>query len=578
MSSKYSRRDFFKKTSTAGVAGAVSLLPVKAFASNKKAVEYTQKTILALSQSKMKKQYDVVVVGSGYGGSVAAARLSKGNSLCVLERGQEYHPGDFPEGLINTVSQLKSSQNHLGLYDLSPYGDATVVSASGLGGTSLINHGIATIPDNDVFDIDRWPEAIRADRDNGKLFYYYAQARSMLMPDSFPSSIPLVKKAEVLRKTSEILGASFSIANVYVNYSRYDKENNHAGVWQNKCIQCGNCLTGCNVGAKNTINMNYLPAAKNNGAEMFTGIEVDYFTKLSNGLYRVYFKRWGAISSEIFSYRKYLGKGHVDTAVLVISAGTMGSNKILQRSRRYGDMDFSDKLGSGFSGNGDTLGMGFNGDDITNIESFGNIQQEPYEPIVGPGSTSYTKHNGDSFNPTDRFLIEDSSIPKAVVELLKTGLFAIGGLPGSLKDIAKILSDVILRSDKGALNHSQLYLGVGHDNSNGVIKMDLFGNFSISWKSIYNDSVWKAVGNGMKEHSEIQGAHYIANPLGMFTTHPLGGCGMAESVSEGIVDDRCRVFDPRNKKDGVHKNLYVMDGSIVPHSLGTNPSFTITAL
>ena len=95
---------------------------------------------------------------------------------------------------------------------------------------------------------------------------YYDRARNMLKPESFPQNQQLVKKAQVLKSTADAVGGDCEVTDIYVNYSRYQGEKNHAGVMQHPCIMCGNCLTGCNVGAKNTVNMNYLPWAKRNGA------------------------------------------------------------------------------------------------------------------------------------------------------------------------------------------------------------------------------------------------------------------------------------------------------------------------
>ncbi len=254
------RRNFIK--SAAVGAGGLAASPSAMAGWRRKAVNYTQKTYLANPLSDMKEAYDVVVIGSGYGGAVTAARLSEGASVCVLERGKEYHPGDFPENLFDAAANLKSPLHPLGLYELEYYGDATVVSGSGFGGTSLINHGIATVPEAEIFDMDYWPQALRDDRDSGLLYHYYDRADEMLKPDKFPNNVTLVDKAKVLKKTSESLGQSFEIADIYVNYKKYDGEYNHVGVYQNACTMCGNCLTGVILGLKIHLKHEFLPMAK----------------------------------------------------------------------------------------------------------------------------------------------------------------------------------------------------------------------------------------------------------------------------------------------------------------------------
>ena len=569
-STKIGRRRFIKGVS-AGI-GASTLEPSAAMAGFRpKAVDYRRKTILSSEKANMKPVYDFAIVGSGYGGGVAAARISeKNSSVCVLERGKEYHPGDFPETASGVFKSIKTPLNQQGMFELEYYGDATVVSASGLGGTSLINHNVASEPDPDVFDMENWPSAIREDRDSGKLWEYYQKAREMLKPEAFPENQTLAKKADVLKSTSERVGADFQVADVYVNYTKFQSEANHAGVMQHPCIMCGNCLTGCNVGAKNTVNMNYLPWAKRNGAEIYSEIEVDHFEKLASGLYRIYyseFDRKGRKSST--------GK-YVDAHNLIISAGTMGSNKIMRRSQQVSGLSVSSRLGMGFSGNGDTIGFGYNGRERTNIESFGNRVRYFWEAIVGPGTVALARHNKND-RADQRFVIEDASIPSAVVKILQSTAFVLAGFPDSFAAFKRVITGAILRSSNGALNHSQLYLGVGHDGAEGQIQIKN-DKFCIKWPNIKNNPYLKKIDQAMQDHTDAQQGEYIGNPLGYITTHPLGGCSMGDDAATGVVNHRCQVFDPDSRTNEVHQGLYVIDGSVIPNSLGTNPSLSITAI
>ena len=103
--------------------------------------------------------YDVVVIGSGYGGAVMAARLAPGRALCVLERGKEWTPADFAAGLAGTLAQFRSSAKPLGLFDYRVGASVDVLSGNGVGGTSLINSSVVLAPDRDIFA--RWPQAIQ---------------------------------------------------------------------------------------------------------------------------------------------------------------------------------------------------------------------------------------------------------------------------------------------------------------------------------------------------------------------------------------------------------------------------------
>ena len=125
-------------------------------------------------EERLPDGYDVVIIGSGYGGAITAARLAAAQwpgakpSICVLERGREWLPGQFPDNLQAGATALRNAVNPLGLYDFRIGPDIGAWMASGLGGTSLINANVAIEPDSEVFDNPQWPQAIRDARDHGR--------------------------------------------------------------------------------------------------------------------------------------------------------------------------------------------------------------------------------------------------------------------------------------------------------------------------------------------------------------------------------------------------------------------------
>ena len=124
--------------------------------------------MLSTAWESRKSAYDFVVIGSGYGGAITAARLASANlspkpSICILERGKEWQPGEYPESLDGVVAATRSSLNPLGLYELLNYPDISVIKGSGLGGTSLINANVAIVPDREVFEQFHWPSAVTYD-------------------------------------------------------------------------------------------------------------------------------------------------------------------------------------------------------------------------------------------------------------------------------------------------------------------------------------------------------------------------------------------------------------------------------
>ena len=156
--------------------------------------------------------------------------------------------------------------------------DLTVLTGSGLGGTSLINANVALDMDPAVLQDSAWPKEIRNDADQmntvdrGHFF-------DMIKPETYPTSYPALHKIDRMKESlhkydiEDLDEKILSKLPLYVTFE--DKLTNHVGVPQPKCTACGNCVGGCNVGAKNTLNMNYLPDAKAHGAEIFTEVRDD---------------------------------------------------------------------------------------------------------------------------------------------------------------------------------------------------------------------------------------------------------------------------------------------------------------
>ncbi len=209
----------------------------------------------------LKAHYDVVVVGSGYGGSIAACRLARaGRKVAVLERGRELHPGEYPASLeaagrhVQTASPLGNTGDPRNLYWMHVGSEMSVFSGCGLGGTSLVNANVALRPDPRIFEDSRWPRALR--EDGAGLNAGYERAEAMLTPSTYPESFPPLAKMEALRLAAD--GAPFLPTPINVTFHAGP---NAAGIHQDACNGCGDCVTGCNSGAKNTLLMNYLPDA-----------------------------------------------------------------------------------------------------------------------------------------------------------------------------------------------------------------------------------------------------------------------------------------------------------------------------
>lgn len=586
------RRGFLKTGSTLA-AGAVALtaspawVAKEAFAGIKKPLNPLRGKYAPLSNpiEDLKDAYDVVVIGSGYGGSVMASRLAQGRRLAVLERGKEWQPGEFPAYLIEIKASVRTKANPLGLYDMHINDELDVLVGNGLGGTSLINANVVIAPDKDVFDQPRWPQEIRQLRDSGKLDQLYSRVREMLKPERYPGSYSemfrTLPKSRVFEKGAAATEGKFSKADVAVNFAGTDNRANHVGVLQALCTLCGDCVTGCNVGAKNTLNMNYLPLAKSRGAEIFTQIEVGFIKKLPGGEYEIeyVYRTENALHGD--------RRGVIRAKTVVVAAGTLGSAGIMLRSQKQGGIPMSPQLGAKFSGNADYLGVGYNHDQQTNAVGFGTRSGDRAKRKSGATIVAITDYRRHGTRPLgERFIVEEGAFPSGIGDLARAFIHNVSKLPRNPAKLFRTLLDQAGDSAEGALNHSMVYLGMGHDSANGQVYLGKDDQAKVRWSGIKNEPIFAQMDEVMRKHTESTGGTYVSTLKGgglisaknLTTVHPMGGCAMGASANDGVVNHRGQVYNPSEGAQAVHAGLYVADASIMPTSLGVNPLLTISAL
>ena len=534
---------------------------------------------LALPLDRMRRVYDAVVVGSGYGGGVLACRLARaGMAVAVLERGREIHPGEFPAGPIQALREVQAHTLRLdigskaGLFDFRFTDEVGALVGCGLGGTSLINANVSLEADRRVFADATWPAALRGEPD-GALEAGYHRARAMLGSTPYPDRHRELPKTAALRRSAAAVGASFLRPPLNVTF---EPARTAAGVRQPACTDCGDCVTGCNVGAKNTVLMNYLPDAVAHGAEVFTEVRVDHVERGPDGVWSV---AWAPT-------RRARDERRLEAAVVVLAAGTLGSTEILLRSRDRG-LELSPTLGRQLSGNADFLAFAYDCDD--RIEGVGRGRRIEAAKPVGPCITGAIDLRPGRPVETG-VIIEEGAVPSALAPLMPIGLLlaSLRGsrTPGGRLDARRAWRRVrSLATDRprGSLARTLTFLAMGTDDDRGQLTLRR-GRPILSWPGasgdrfmLDHDAALRAVAHGL-------GGTYLRSPvwrspLGnrFLTVHPLGGCDMADDARHGVVDDQGRVFAGRSGT-AVHDGLYVADGSIVPTSLGANPSLTIAAL
>lgn len=542
--------------------------------------------------------YDVIIIGSGYGGAITAARLANAHwpggtpSICVLERGREWLPGQFPDNLGDGTRALRNASNPLGLYDFRIGADIGAWMASGLGGTSLINANVAIEPDAEVFDHPQWPQSIRDARDAGILKSLFARVRATLHAGRHPQGNDLSKVKVLQLGAQGNQGSDFDLCDIAVNFEF--EGDNSAGVKQRRCINCGDCISGCNVGAKNTLDTNYLALAKAGGAQIFTQVEVDRIGAAPGGGYTVAYTRRSDGHAEDGSL--------LARRVVVVSAGALGSSGIMLRSAAQG-LQLPATVGTRFSGNGDFIAFSYNGDHRTDALGWGahpesdrpgRIQPAPPPaPTLFPGPSIVARVKYHNDQPlAQRVTFEDLSLPLIYVDAARATFATFIGKDTDPNDFfdnikefqrrARDFGALDPRLEGGALNYTLMYLIMGHDDASGRVQLDALGEPKIEWPGAGGQSVYQREVELALAHATKLGSTFIENPIWAFspfrtllTPHPLGGCPMGETAATGLVNHLGQVF---GKDDNVHDGLYIADGSIIPTAIGVNPFMTISAL
>jgi cholesterol oxidase len=538
---------------------------------------------LANDFGEIEEYYPVVIIGSGYGASVCAAELALHTKVCVLERGREYVTGDFPRdaSALLRETQFDDVLGHQGsplaLFDMHLNPDVDVLVGCGLGGTSLINGGIAIEPDPAVLEQPPWPSEVRG----GALGPYMDRARSVLRPSPNPESWPVPAKLAALQRAAATIPQPFSRASVNVHFG--PDEVTGSGVFQKGCIGCGDCVTGCNFDAKNTLPYTYLPLAKQRGAHIFTQCEVLTIAR-DNGAYLVRYRRLDTDPCQPPVDHQ------VRAQAVVVGAGALGSTALLLRSQSS-DMAFSSRLGLGFSTNGDAIAVGYNCDAATDVIGFGDSalagNPRPSTP-VGPTLLGIVDLRAGALS--DAIIVEEGVFPSGLVRLTAPLLQLLAGAASEstvgiahwLRERQREALDLMGDLRDGALNHSMIYLSMGHDGSAGRVHLD-GDRARIAWPTLKDAACFARANTVTTQLTAALGGLHVGAPgvtvsllRRLTTVHPLGGCGMGTCADDGVVDHRGRVFD--GTSGGLHPLLYVADGSVIPTSLGVNPLLTIAAI
>jgi cholesterol oxidase len=543
--------------------------------------------------------YDVVVVGSGFGGSVTALRLTeKGYRVGVLEAGRRFTPATLPKNSWDLKNYLWAPK--LGMYGIQRIhllGNVMVLAGAGVGGGSLNYANTLYVPPKPFFEDPQWKDITDWQEE---LKPYYDQARRMLgvrlNPTTTPSDVHLKAAAERMG-----VGDTFHMAPVGVFFGDGDDADGSAkarpgqqvddpyfggaGPARTACNECGECMTGCRHGAKNTLNENYLYLAEKAGAVVHPMTTVVSVTDDSQGGYAVVTlptdekRKGGKRKGGERGGGELKGEGRTFKARrVVLAAGTYGTQTLLHRMKESGRLPYiSGRLGELTRTNSEAL-VGAQ----TNNRRYRKATGEPKVDFTrGVAITS-------SIHPDENTHIEPVRYGKGSNSMGGLSILQVpyaGGSSGSSRVLGWLVNAVKhpLTVARSLSNHrwsERTIIGLvmqSVDNS-----LTTYLKPKGAGKGLLTARQGHGAPNPKQIRAASEGASAIAAEINGFagsnigelmgtplTAHFLGGCPIGASADEGVIDPYHRLYG--------HPGISVVDGAAVSANLGVNPSLTITA-
>jgi len=502
--------------------------------------------------------FDAIVVGSGFGGAVAGARLAQaGLRVAILERGRRWPRGSFPRD----STDLKAGWLwHVGggLFDLRWLDRMLSVQAAGWGGGSLIYANVFARPSDETFR-PYWPVSYsRASLDR-----YFDLAAHMIeigpiQADPVTGDVPVRTRAmeDLVERMDRAAGTVRpNLAVRFAAEPNVPQPNRH-GFLQHGCTFVGECVVGCNQGAKNSLDYNYLAVAERAGAVALTEAEV-VRVEPGDGGYAVEYRDHAAGGV------KRVLRGQL----LFLAAGAVGTTELLLRSRDVHKTlpDLSPRLGEGFSGNGDYL-------------SLIRRTRTPLDPERGPTITTTSVVDFDEADGQVWFQVQDGAYP-GVLSRLVGGFDPTRHLRERLRRAWPTRqSGATKRGNQGRPQRSRSIMALllmGRDASQGRLVLDHHNQAAVDWDNRANRYLYRAEGQVGRAVARMLGGRASDAPTWSLmrralTVHNLGGVPMGIDSAHGVIDEYGEVHG--------HRGLYVVDGAAVPSATGVNPSASILAM
>jgi cholesterol oxidase len=515
--------------------------------------------------------HDAIVIGSGFGGAVAACRLAQaGMKVLVLERGRRWTPATYPREPGDAwLWNAEQPHRFNGWAELRTFSDMWVAAGAGVGGGSLIYANVSVEARPEVFDA-RWPQGIR----HATLKPYYDRVGGMLNVSPIPDN-QLPARHWLMKEGADKLGwgERFHKLPLAISFDAgYDlardqpREDHHSrhfinahGVPQGTCVHCGNCDIGCQVKAKNTLDLNYLAVAERHHAEirpLHLAVKLEPPGGTTGSGWRVHFDRLAGGERR---------RGSASAARVILAAGSIGSTELLLRARNQHRTlpRLSSRLGQGWAFNGYFVTPAF-------------YASRAVSPSHGPTISSAIDLL-DGAHRGQPLFIEDGGVPNLATDFIAQRLKRSPG--GKL---GKLWHELARHTDmQDPLSKLMPWFGQAVDAGDGQLYLGRLWylpwrrTLKMHWDYRASEATVNALVEVHQKLSAATGGTPFIPPTwtvarNLITPHPLGGCNMADSAERGVVDGFGQVFG--------YPGLHVMDGATLPRAIGLNPSRTIAAL